>query len=78
MKIVEEKLTLKEKIKAHFSQKNKLNRQQGQGASAVAVACETVYLSGAVDNFPKIQMACHVGAIIFGLIAGKKVKQTLN
>lgn len=65
----EEKLNLFQRLKARTSKKN---RQQGQGATIVAVACETVYISGAVDQYPKLQLVCHLGAIIFGAIAGSK------
>ena len=67
--IEEKKLNLFQRIKAKTSRKN---RVQGQGATIVAVACETVYVSGAVDNHPKLQLVCHLGAIIFGAIAGTK------
>lgn len=69
---------LKERIKAHFDKRNKRDRQQGQGATVAAAVCETVYFSGLVDNHPKLQLACHIGAIIFGAIAGNKMRNTIK
>ena len=56
----------------HKERVSKKDRVEGQTATVVAGACETVYLSGLVDSYPKIQLACHLGALIFGSIAGVK------
>lgn len=69
----DEKLNFFQRLKAKTSRKN---RVEGQGATIVAVACETVYISGAVDQYPKLQLLCHLGAIIFGSIAGTKALKT--
>lgn len=61
----------------HKERVSKKDRVEGQTATIVAGACETVYLSGLVDAYPKIQLACHLGALIFGSIATvKAVKKT--
>lgn len=56
----------------HKEKVSKKDRKQGQLATGISLACETVYLSGMVDQYPKLQVGCHIGAILFGAIAGRK------
>lgn len=71
----EEKKTnfIKRAWQKHKDKVSKKDRVEGQTATVIAGACETVYLSGLADPYPKVQLALHLGAVFFGFIATTKV-----